>query len=125
MNTEKKLADQVQAISELAKENKNIDAAALMLNALQTSEKNVVSSRAKRWAYIVSIGAPPLGLLFAIRYYFSGEDDAKRVALTCVGLTIAAVGLLFLFTQMFMSTSGVSLDQIERINPTDVLELTQ
>ncbi|MBL8031487.1 MAG: hypothetical protein JNK33_04145, partial [Candidatus Doudnabacteria bacterium] len=77
MDTEKKLADQVQVISELAKENKNIDAAALMLNALQTSEKNVVSSRAKRWAYIVSIGAPPLGLLFAIRYYFSGEDDAK------------------------------------------------
>jgi hypothetical protein len=125
MDTEKKLESQVQAISELAKENKNVDAAALMLNALQVSEKNMVSARAKKWAYIVSIGAPPLGLLFALRYYFGTKDDAKQVALTCVALTVVAVGLLFLFTKMFLASSGVSLEEIEGIHPADVIELTQ
>lgn len=125
MNTEKKLADQVQVISELAKENKHIDAAALMMNALQASEKNAVSSKGKKWAYLISIGAPPLGLLCAVWYYFKSEDDAKQVALTCLVLTVVAIGLLLLFTKMFVSSSGVSLQQIEQIKTTDVMELTQ
>lgn len=125
MNSEKELADQVEVISQLAKENKNVDAAALMLNALQTSQKNLVSARAKKWVYVISIGAPPLGLLFALRYYFGSEDDAKQVAFTCVALTVVAVGLLLLFTKMFMSGTGVSLQEIEHIKPTEVMELVQ
>lgn len=125
MNTEKKLADQVEVISELAKENKHIDAATLMMNALELSEKNTVSPKAKKWAYLISIAAPPLGMLCAVWYFFKTEEDAKQVALTCVVLTVVAIGLLVLFTKMFVSSSGVSLQQIEQIKPSDVMELTQ
>ena len=79
MNTEKKLADQVEVISELAKENKHIDAATIMMNALELSEKNTVSPKAKKWAYLISIAAPPLGMLCAVWYFFKTEEDAKQV----------------------------------------------
>ncbi len=121
----KRLEQQVEEISKLAKENKNIDAAALMLNALQTEEKNSVSPRTKKWLYIISVGAPPLGLLFALKYYFSSEDDARQVANMCVLLTGIALLALFMFGKVLFNSAGVTPQQIEQIKPSDIYQLKQ
>ena len=122
---EKKLEKQIEQFQELAKENKNIDIGALMLNALEHRNQNLVSAKWKRWAYIISISLPPLGLLFAAKYYFSSEDDAKQVANICVLLTVVSVLLFVLLGKIIFSSAGVSLDQIQQIKPQDMQQLLQ
>jgi hypothetical protein len=102
---EKKVADYVEA----AKENKNVDVAALMLNALNVEDENRVPSKTKNWAYLVSIAAPPLGLLFTAWFYFSGKSDSKRVALMCAVLTLVSAGIFLLTLKAFFASSGTSV----------------
>ncbi len=118
---EKKVADYV----EVGKDNKNVDMAALMLNALQTEDQNKISSSTEHWAYLVSIGAPPLGLLFAAWFYFSDKDDAKNAALICVILTVVSVVVFAIIMKLLFSSAGVSVDQVQQINPADIQELYQ
>ena len=120
MNKDEKLAEQINTYAQLAQENKNIDAAVLMMNAVQNQNRNMVSARAKKWAYLISIGAPPFGLLFALKYYFSSEDDARTVAYICVILTVVSLLGLWLFGKLFFSGSGSSLEQIQQIKPEDL-----
>lgn len=116
---EKKLENQFEEFSNLGKQNKNVDVGALMLSAL-SQKGNYVSSGKKRWAYIVSLGLPPLGLLFALKYYFSDEDDAITVAHSCVILTILAVAMFWMFGKLFLSGTGQSLDKIQQITPQEI-----
>ena len=125
MDKEQKLAEQINTYAQLAKENPNIDAAALMLNAVKTENRNLVSSNAKRWAYLISLGLPPFGLLFTLKYYFSGEDDAKTVATTCAVLTVFSLLLFWLFSKMLFSSAGVDVNQIQQIKPQDIQKLYQ
>ena len=125
MDKEQKLAEQINTYAQLAKENPNIDAAALMLNAVKTENRNLVSSNAKRWAYLISLGLPPFGLLFTLKYYFSGEDDAKNVATTCAALTVFSLLLFWLFSKMLFSSAGVDVNQIQQIKPQDIQKLYQ
>ena len=125
MDQDKKLEQQFKEFQELAKENKNIDVAALMLNAVANQNKNLVSSRQKKWAYLVSVGFPPFGLLFALKFYFSGEDDAKSVANICVLLTLVSLILFWAIAKMIFSGAGVSLEQIQKITPKDIQQLNQ
>jgi hypothetical protein len=125
MDSEEKLTEQIREYEAVAKENKDVDVATLMLSALQKQDQNMVSSSAKRWAYFISIGVPPFGLLFAIKYYFSDELDAKTVAKVCLVLTLVAIFGFILFSKMLFSGSGVSPSQIENIKPSDIYELTQ
>jgi hypothetical protein len=123
--SEHKLEQQVSEIAELAKENKQVDVAALMLNALQNHTSNLVPSNQKRSAYFVSIGLPPFGLLYAAKFYFSDYDDGQETAYVCMTLTVVTLGLVFLFGKIFFASSGVSVQQIEQIKPSDVMQLTQ
>jgi hypothetical protein len=125
MPQDTKLEQQINEIAALGKENKNVDVAALMTQALQSQERNAVSPRAKRWAYLISIGAPPFGLLFALKYYMSAEDDARQVGHMCVILTLVSVAGVWFFTNMILSGSGASIEQVQQIKPEDVLELTR
>jgi hypothetical protein len=118
--SEEKLEKQVNTYAALAKENPNIDAASLMLNAL-SQKPNVVSTKMKRWAYLVSLGLPPCGLLFALKFYlFSDQEDATRVGNVCVVLTIISVAALFLIGKIMFSSSGTSLQQIQQITPQEI-----
>ena len=125
MDKEQKLAEQINTYAQLAKENPNIDAAALMLNAVKTENRNLVSSNAKRWAYLISLGLPPFGLLFTLKYYFSGEDDAKTVATTCAVLTVFSLLLFWLFSKMLFSSAEINVNQIQQIKPQDTQKLYQ
>lgn len=123
MDKEQKIEEQVKAISDLAKENSNIDVASLMLNALKTDNRKLVEPKYKRWAYIISAGMPPAGLIFALRYYFGEEEDGKQVAYTCIVLTILGSLGALLFLKGLFGSSGASIDQIKTIQPNGIKSL--
>ncbi len=121
----KNLGEEIKDYQEVAKTNKNVDLAALMINALQKQDQHMVSDKQKHWAYLVSLGLPPLGLLFAVRFFFGSEDDAKTVAWICVGLTAFSVALFLISLKVFFSSTGASLQQIQQININDIRQLSQ
>jgi hypothetical protein len=123
--SDKKLEQLVGQYAQLAQENKNIDVAGLMLSAISEKDNNV-SGKAKKWAYLVSLGLPPFGLLFALKFYlFSDKDDAATVANVCVVLTVISAVVFWITAKVFLSTSGTSLEQIQRIKPADIYQLGQ
>ncbi len=115
-----KLEQQVSEYAKLAKESPNIDVASLMLNALNKKE-NLVSGKTKKWAYLISVGLPPFGLLFALKFYFfSGEDDASSVGNICVILTVLAMAFMWFTFKTMLSSGGTSLQQLQQITPQEI-----
>jgi hypothetical protein len=104
---EEKLEKQIEQYRELAKKDKKIDVASLMLNALQQHEANLIPIKQKRWAYLISLGIPPVGFLFALNFLLSDKDDRNSTALMCVILTVVSVILAILIGKAMFST-GVS-----------------
>src|SRR3989344_3654009 len=84
---EDKLAKELEVYKELASKDKKIDVASLVINALQKQEANLLSTGEKRWAYLISLGLPPFGLIFAAKFYYSGKDDGHTAAWICIALT--------------------------------------
>ncbi len=128
MGAEEEVSKKIEDYQELAKSNKNIDVASLMINALEQAQREEVEAKKKKRAYLVSVVAPPLGLLFAVRYYFSDKADGKRVALICVLLTaIAGLGAWLIGAMMFSGGGGggAALQQLQTINAQDVRNLLQ
>jgi hypothetical protein len=120
-----RLQEQVEEYAKLAKENKDIDVAALMVSALQHQEESKVSGKAKKWVYFLSISLPPIGILIALFYYFSDESDAKTVANICILLTVVSLAGFLLLGKVFLSSSGTNLQQVEQINVNDIRQLSQ
>jgi hypothetical protein len=125
LDPDDKLAKKVDLYASVAKENPNVDIGALMLNALETQNRNMVSAKAKKWAYLVSIGAPPFGLLFAVKYFFDDKDDADSVAWVCLILTAFSLLIYYVGYKLFFSTAGVTPQQIEQIKPSDIQQIYQ
>lgn len=123
--SDEKLEEIVTEYAALAKEDKNIDASALLINALEQQNQNKLSPSIKRWAYLISIGLPPLGLLFAFWFYFSGKDDGKSAGIACLILTVISGIISILLIKAIFSGSGTSPEQIQQINPADIYQLTQ
>jgi hypothetical protein len=95
------------------------------MNALQQQETNKLSDKQKRWAYLISLGAPPFGLIFAVKFYLSGKEDGEQAAWICGALTAVSILLFVLLGKVILSSSGTSLKQIEQIKPADIQQLTQ
>jgi hypothetical protein len=112
-----KLHEQFKIYQEMAKQDKSIDVAGLMMQALDTKDKNYIPAGKKRLAYLVSIGFPPFGLIFALQFWFSDKEDGPQTAVICVVMTAAAAILLVVMTGALFSGSGVTPDQLEQINP--------
>jgi hypothetical protein len=125
MDKDSALAQKIDEYQKLYKDNKEIDIAALMANALSEHRDNRVSAKLRRWAYLISISAPPFGLMFALKFYFDDEEDAKHVALVCLILTVISIVMFFLFSGLLFSSAGVTPAQIEQIKPADIMQLTQ
>ncbi len=125
MDSDKRLEEQIKEYQAVGKENPNVNMGLLMMNALQNQQQNLVSAKAKKWAYLISIGLPPLGLVFALKYFFDDKDDARQVAMICVLLTVISILLFWLTTKLLLSGSGASIQQIEQIKPSDIMQLTQ
>jgi hypothetical protein len=122
--SDEKLEAITKEYAELAKD-KNIDVSSLMVNALSQGDDDRVATSTRRWAYLVSIGLPPLGYAFALWFLLSSKSDAKTVAYWCVGLTtVSLFGSILLLKAMF-SGAGIDPAEIQNINPNDVYQLTQ
>lgn len=122
---EEKLEKEIEIYKDLAKSDKKIDVASLMINALTQQETNLLSEKQKKWAYLISLVVPPFGLIFAVKFYASGKDDGKTSALVCVVLTVVSILLAVLFVQVIFSGSGVDVNQIKQIKPSDIQQLYQ
>ncbi len=128
MANEEKLNKEFKVYEDLAKDNKKVNVASLMINALQNQDRNLVTFKQKKWAYLISVGLPPLGLICALKFYFSDEADAKHVANICILLTILSVLSYWLISKMIFSGSGISdnqMQQIQQFNLNDIKNLTQ
>ncbi len=125
MTQEDQLLEKLESYKQLAKENPNVNVGDLMINALNNHQKNLLSTGIKRWAYLISLGFPPVGLLFAIYFYKSGKDDGKHAAYICIALTVFIIVAVLLFFKAFVATTGVDLNQLQQIKIKDIQELTQ
>jgi len=126
MDQDKKIEERISEFQALGKEDKNVDVAKLMMFSLE-NRGNVVSAKKKRWAYIVSLGFPPVGFFLALKYYFDDEEDARHVANVCIVLTFVSLLLVWLSFKMLSSGSAgptdAQLNQIQQINPKDLQDL--
>lgn len=122
--SDQKLEELVNEYAELAKDDK-IDTSALLINALEQEDSNKISHSTKRWAYLISIGAPPLGLLFAVWFYFGDKSDGKSTAMACLILTAISSVIGFILIKSMLSGSGVTTQQLQQIKPKDVYDLTR
>lgn len=120
-----KLSQELEAYRKLAKEDKNIDVAGLMIQALGKQQANVLPDKQKRWAFLISLAVPPVGLLFAAKFYMSGKDDGKQAAYICIALTAVSIIIAWLFFKALVSSSGISVDQIQQIKPQDIKDIYQ
>jgi len=123
--SDKDLEKKIETYQELGKENPNVDVSMLMMNALQNESSSKSSSKSFRWPYLISIGLPPFGLIFAIKYYFSDDENDKQAAKICLLLTIISVIVVYISTKIIFSSSGTNLQQIEQIKPQDIYQLGQ
>jgi len=125
MDVDDQLSKKIDIYKDLAKENPNVDVAMLMVNALTNQKQNVVSTKAKRWAYLISIGVPPFGIIFAVKYFFGDQDDARQVAWTCVILTIISLIVIYFIGKLLFNSAGITPSQIEQIKPSDIQQIYQ
>ncbi|MDB4940038.1 MAG: hypothetical protein JWO40_463 [Candidatus Doudnabacteria bacterium] len=119
------LAKELQQYKEIAAVNKNVDISALMLNALEKEQENRLTTRQKTVAYFVTVTFAPFGLIYAVKFYFSGASDGKKTALYIVIITFAVIGIISLMFNAIISTSGTSVQQIQTIKPDDIRSLLQ
>jgi hypothetical protein len=121
---EQQIAEQIKALQEIKKENKQVDVAALALAALHQHEANMLTPGEKRWGYLVSISLPPVGLIYALKFYASGKDDGKQAAYMCLGLTAAAIISFIILGNVMFAGSGLTTTQLKQA-PSDLQQLVQ
>ena len=123
--SEEKLEQKFNMYREIAKGDKKVDVASLMMTALQQSEENRLPDKQKRWAYLISLVVPPVGLFFAVKFYLQNKEDSNEAALMCVILTAISILLTVLLGKVLLSGSGASLNQIQQVKPQDIQGLIQ
>jgi hypothetical protein len=86
------IENKLQSIQQIAQSDPHIDATALMISALEQEHVDQTETKHKRWAYVISLGLPPIGYGIAIYYrFFSSKKDAFRIAWWCIGLTTFSI----------------------------------
>ena len=125
LDPDKKLEEQFKQYTELAAENKNIDVSTLMLNALEQEQENRLSKKWKRWAYILSFSLPPIGLIFAVKFWYSGKSDGKQAAIMCIAITGFILLATYLFFTILLSSAGISSVQQIQNQPQQLQQLLQ
>lgn len=123
--SDRDLSKKIEDFQALARENPNVNVNLLMASALSEENQKLSEKKSYRWAYLVSLGVPPFGLIYAAKYYLSGDEQDKTAAHICVGLTLVSVLLFYGLTKAIFSSSGASLDQIQQIKPSDIQQLTR
>lgn len=122
MNSEQEITEKIKMVGELVKKDPKIDATALMMNAFAQAQHEEVAAKKRRLAYLVSAGLPPLGLLFALRYWLKGSPGGKHVAKVCLLLTLASLLITWGVTALFLASLGPQLGEMENSGNLDDLK---
>lgn len=120
---EDEIISEIKKISELAKQNKNVDAGALVESLLSQKSSQNLSGGEIAKAYLVSLLIPLFGIYYAVRFWFRPESNAKKTAIVCLVLTVISSGLFLWIANAILSSA--LLQSIQNINPEQIRELTQ
>ncbi|TSA45641.1 hypothetical protein D4R52_01975 [bacterium] len=121
---EDKLARQVEEVAKLAKQDKNIDAMAMVEMLMRQHEARYLPVKEKTRAFIFSIVVPPAALYYFFRLYGRDETDARQTAWVCLILGIVSIWLMWWFGSVFLNSSQ-QLQEIKNITPDQINQLTQ
>lgn len=121
---EDKIIKEIAEIEKLAKENKGIDANALIRNVLERNrEQTKIPQGQKIRAYLVSVFLPPFGLYYVFKYFGSTEPGGKRLAVICLVLTTVSMLITFsLAGSIFASLGG---EDFQNFSPSQYQDLIQ
>ena len=123
METEEQLSKKIEQYQELAKEDKNIDVAALAMAAMADAQMQEQNDKGKKKAYWISVLLPPLGLFVAAYYLLAGKPDAKRVALICTIITvIMLLGSWLLLKSFISSIPAEQMNQLQGVDPKQLIK---
>lgn len=122
--SDQELEQKVKEYADLKKENPDIDVNTLMLSALEAEHRKFENRKSYKWPYIISVSLPPIGAIYAIKYFLSGEEQDKNAAYICLALTAVSILFVVFLSYNFTSSSGVDVRQIQQITPADIHELT-
>jgi hypothetical protein len=121
---EEKVSKEIKMYAEMARKDKSIDVASLMINALEKPrEASTVSDKQRRWAYMVSIGLPPIGFIFALKFLMTGTEDGRRTAMFCAILTLISLVVTVILMKTLFSGAGVDPQQLQQLKPQDIQNL--
>lgn len=109
----------------MAAADPNIDVSKLMADALEADQENNLTSKEKIRAYMISLILPPFGLIYAIKFYFSGKSDGKKAALFCALLTIFTIFISTVLLNAILSAGNTNVQQLQQINPNQIQGLFQ
>jgi len=124
--SEDNLQKQIDIYQEVARENPGVDVNVLMQNALDVESKKFgTGKKSYKWAYTVALGLPPFGLVYTVKYYINGDDEDKRAGKICALLTVVSVLLIIAMGKLFFSSAGITTQQLQQINPSQVQQLQQ
>jgi len=73
-------------------------------------------------AYMVSLLLPPFGLYYVVKFFLIGDPVAKRVAWTCIVLTVFSVGLTVWLGGAMLSQSA-NVGGLQGVSPQDLNDL--
>ena len=116
---EKELAEKLESVRRLAKENPEVDESKLMEGLLLQDKDDYLPSSQKTRAYLVSFFFPPFGLYYVIKFYFGPEKDARKVAFICLGITVSVFILGLVLAGAILS----SVPEIDQVSPDQINDL--
>ena len=121
---EKDLEEQLKQLAELAKKDKEINITELVEKTLAQKYTNTeyVPTNQRRWAYILSFGVPPLGIFFAIKFFFGDKKDGLDNALICFVLTCISVVILAFTFNAALKNPVFKPEQIIDAVPTEDID---
>ncbi len=123
---EENLQKQINIYQEVAEANPGVDVNLLMANALIAESQKHKAGKSYKWPYTISLGLPPFGLIYTVKYYINGDDDDKRAGKICALLTVISVIIFLATAKLFVSTAGVSTQQLQQLgNPAEIQQLQQ
>lgn len=123
-SNEEKIAAEIAEIQKLARENKEIDANALIANVMARYQNNSGQMPAgqKMRAYLVSLLLPPFGMYYVVKFLMQDDEAAKRVAWICLAITVGSVLATWWMAQTIFSSLG---GQLQSVSPSQLQELVQ
>ena len=119
---EREVRKKMEFYQEAASSSQAVDKAALAMAALdEAAAAERVAAKKRRWAYIMAIALPPIGVIIACFYYFSRKTDGKRVG--WITLTLSIIGFVLLWISFVLFKAAIPASVQTQLNGTDMKDV--